>query len=87
MCRKIAVAQPEPGLLDAVRLQLRLRIPGFVDPTPTAHRVDPAGQCVHDRVEVRADAQPMQGDVVRRVGDHGDGVRWRDGIEDALGEP
>ena len=66
----IAVAEGEPGGLDAVGGQLLHHPPALVLPPPTAYRIPAAAEGVHDRVEVRADPQTMQGDVVSSVGNH-----------------
>jgi hypothetical protein len=70
--REVLVAEREPvraGLVggelgpDAMRLRV---------PPPALVLVDAAAQGVHDGVQVRADAQAEQRDVVARVPDHGD---------------
>jgi hypothetical protein len=68
--REVAVAESEPGRLDAVRLELLLGPPGLVPPSPPAVGVDPAAEGVHDRVEVGAHLEPVEPQVVGGVGDH-----------------
>ena len=71
--REVTVAQPEPGRLDAVRRQLLLGVPRLVAATPPALGVDAVAQGVHDRVEIGADLEAVQPDVVGGVRDDGDG--------------
>jgi hypothetical protein len=66
---QVAVAEPEPGRLDAVRRQLLLGVPGLVEPSPAAFVVDPRAEGVHDRVQVGAHLEAEQPDVIGRVGD------------------
>src|SRR4029453_15606898 len=68
----IAIAKGEPDRLDAVRGQPRPPPPVFILTSPTAYRISPPTEGVHDRVEVRADPQTVQGDVIRSIGDHRD---------------
>ena len=68
----VAIAEREPGRLHPVRGQLLHHPPALVMATPTAYPISATAQRVHDRVEVRADAESVQGDVVSGVGDHGE---------------
>ena len=70
--RDVAVAQPEPRRLDAVRLQVLLGVEGLVAATPPALEVDALAEGVHHGVEVGADLEPVDPQVVGRVGDDGD---------------
>ena len=69
---EVAVAEAEPLRLGPVCRELALDSVGLVRPTPALVLVDATAKGVHDRVEVRADAQPEQRDVVTGVADHGD---------------
>ena len=80
---EVAVAEPEPGLRLAVRRQLLLGVPGLVGASPAAVGVDAAAERVHDRVEVGADPQAEEPDVVGGVRDDGDLVVGPDGVPDA----
>ena len=86
----VAVAEAEPGRLDAVRRQLLLDAPGLVAPAPAALGVDAVAEGVHHGVEVGADLEPVDPQVVGGVGDDRDlrvgrhagqraGARWRAG--------
>src|SRR6476660_2977408 len=44
--------------------------------TPAAYSISATAQRVHDRVEVRADAESVQRDVVGGVGDHREPCGW-----------
>ena len=84
MRRQIGVADAEPRLL-AVGRHHRQSVPGLVGQAPTGGRVGPAGQRVHERIEVRADVQAPELEVVSRVADHGKGI-GRQGAVQALGQ-
>ena len=62
----------EPRSLCAVAGQFAGDRPGLVRPTPAALQVGGTGQRVHARVQVRADLQVVQPDVVGGVDDRGD---------------
>ncbi len=82
----VAVAEGEPERLDLVRPQLVQHLPGLAGPAPAAFDVVAAAEGVQHGVEVRADPQPVEGDVVGGVHDDGDlGVRVC--RPDAGGEP
>jgi hypothetical protein len=70
MGRKVAVAETEPRHRLAVGPELFLDRERLVGAPPTLSLCDAAAERVHHRVEVRADAQPVQGDVVTGVADH-----------------
>ena len=70
--RDVEVAQPEPRRLGAVGRQLVLDAPGLVLASPAALVVRPVAQRVHDAVQVGADAQAVQRDVVAGVDDRGE---------------
>ena len=67
----VAVAEPEPGRLHAVRRELGLHAPGLVASAPAALGVDPVAEGVHHGVEVGADLEPVHPQVVGGVGDDG----------------
>ena len=91
---EVAVAEPEPGGRDVVRLQLLAGVERLVLPAPAALLVDAAAERVHHRVEVGADAQAVHRDVVAGVDDDrqlgvGDGrlqAAQEPGAADAAGE-
>jgi hypothetical protein len=66
---EVAVAEAEPRRIGAVGGQFLLDRPGLGGAAPAALLVDAAAQGVDDRVEIRADAQAVQRDVVAGV-DH-----------------
>jgi len=73
---EVSVTQPEPLGLHAVRRELALHGMRLVVTAPALGLVDAAAEGVHHGVEVGADPQPEQGDVVAGVADDGDlGVR------------
>jgi hypothetical protein len=65
---QVAVAEAEPRLLHAVRRELLLGVPGLVGAAPAALGVDAAAEGVHHGVEVGADLQPVEPEVVGGVG-------------------
>ena len=68
MDAEIEVAEPEPAL--AAELATRLeRVPRLVRAAPAACLVQPAGERVEDRVEVRRDVEAEDLDVVADVAD------------------
>ncbi len=69
---EVAVAEPEPGRADAVGCQLFGHGERLLVPAPAPLGGDPPAEGVHDRVEVGADTQAVQGDVVTGVADHRD---------------
>ncbi|MCO5606194.1 hypothetical protein L7F22_060381 [Adiantum nelumboides] len=71
----VAVTQPEPGRLGAVGLQLGLDRPRLVRAAPALLGVDAAAEGVHAGVEIGADPQAVQPDVVADVDHGGDLVR------------
>ncbi|GAA3303034.1 hypothetical protein GCM10020295_50560 [Streptomyces cinereospinus] len=83
---EVPVAQAEPLRPHAVRRELLLQVEGLVGPPPALLLVDAAAERVHHRVEVRADLQPEEVDVVTGVADDGD-VRVRHGPLQAAQEP
>src|SRR3954470_11708152 len=70
----VEVAEAEPGRLGAVRGELVLDPPRLALPAPAPLAVVNAGQRVHDAVEVGADPQTVQRDVVAGVDDGDDFV-------------
>ena len=66
---EVPVAQPEPLRLDPVGRELLLDREALIGPPPALLLVDAAAERVHDGVEVGADAEAEQGDVVARVHD------------------
>ena len=88
---EVAVAEAEPGRPHAVRRQLVLDHEGLVGAAPALLLVDAAAEGVHHGVEVGADPQPEQRDVVAGVADDGDveGLvgAWRHRGEQAAQEP
>ena len=70
--REVAVAEPEPLGPHPVGGQLLLDGEGLLRTPPPLLLVDAAAQRVHHRVEVGADLQAEQMDVVARVADDGD---------------
>ena len=77
----VLVAQREPRRLGAVAGQFAGDRPGLVRPAPTALQVGGAGQGVHAGVEVRADLQVVQPDVVGGVHDRRDLMGARRSVE------
>jgi hypothetical protein len=69
---EIPVAKGEPGWPRAIGGQLIADGEGLVGSPPALFGVDAAAQGVHHGVQVWADAQAEQRDVVARVADHGD---------------
>ena len=70
---EVAVAEAEPLRHGAVRGELLLHGVRLVDAPPALLLVDAAAEGVHHRVQVGADPQAEQGDVVAGVADDGDG--------------
>ena len=68
----VTVAEGEPGRAGAVGGQLVADGERLVGAPPALLGVDPAAEGVHDGIQVRADAQAMQRDVVAGVADDGD---------------
>jgi hypothetical protein len=65
-------------LVGAVGCELVTDGKPLVGPAPALIGMDTAPECVHNRVKVGADPQPMQGDVVAGIADDGNlGVRQR----------
>ena len=74
----VEVAEAEPARFGAVGGQLLRDPPALTGPSPAAFGVVRAGQGVHHAVQVGADPQAVQGDVVAGVDDRGDvGIRVR----------
>src|SRR5262249_9731605 len=82
---EVLVAEAEPGGA-AVALEALHRAPGLVAQAPAPLGVDGVGQRVDDRVEVGADVQPVEVDVVADVDDGGDQL-GRHHLHDAGQEP
>ena len=68
----VLVAEAEPGGLGAVGGELLLHRPGLADAAPAPFRVRAGAQRVHDAVQIRADPQTVQGDIISDVDDGGD---------------
>ena len=68
----VPVAEAEPRRLAAVRRELLLDAPGLRAAAPPAVGVDAVAEGVHHGVQVGADLEPVQPQVVGGVGDHGD---------------
>jgi len=69
---EVPVAEREPVRAGAVGGEFGADAERLAVPPPALVLVDAAAQGVHDRVQVRADPQAEQGDVVARVPDDGD---------------
>lgn len=69
---QISVAEAEPIRFCVVGPQLLGGVESLLGPTPRPLLVDSAAQRVHHRVEVGADLQAEQPDVVADVADDGD---------------
>jgi hypothetical protein len=69
---EVEVAEPEPLGHGAVGRELALHTVALVRAAPALPLVDAAAQGVHERVEVRADPQAEQADVVAGVADDGE---------------
>ncbi len=76
---EVAVAEPEPPGLDTEGAQLGHDLAAVTLPTPALLLVDGAAQRVEDGVQVRADPQAEERDVVAGVADHRDPRRVRPG--------
>lgn len=85
MRREVTVAEPEPLGSHAVRGEFLLDGEGLVGTSPALLLVDATAEGVHHRVEVGADLQPEQMDVVTGVADDSD-VRVRRGLLEATQE-
>jgi hypothetical protein len=87
---RVAVTQPEPVGLHAVRRELVLDRERLVLAAPPALDADAVAEGVHHGVEVRADLQPEEADVVAGVSDDRD-LRARGRrtqvVQEAAGEP
>ena len=68
MHRKIAVAQPEPGLAADRRQRFHER-PGLVMTAPAELRIGKPGQRVHHRVDVGRNGEPEMVEIIARIGD------------------
>ena len=73
----VAVAEPEPRRVGAVGLELLADRPGLLRAAPAALGVDARAEGVHAGVEVRADPQAVQPDVVADVDHRADRVARR----------
>jgi hypothetical protein len=73
--RDVEIAEAEPSRLHPVRRQLVANSPGLLGPAPTPFRVDTTPEGVHDAVQIGADSQPVQRDVVAGIHDRYDFVR------------
>ena len=69
---EIFVAQPEPLGSNAIGGKFVLDDEGFALTSPAALVADPTAEGVHDRIEIRADLQSMESDVVAVVHDDGE---------------
>ena len=65
---EVTVPEPEPGRC-AVAFEHRGRVPGLVTEPPAGRVVREPGERVHDRVEVGADREPVELEVVPGVDD------------------
>ncbi len=79
----VPVAQGEPVRPGAIGGQLGQHGERLVGPAPASLLADAPAQGVHHGVEVRADVQAEQDDVVAGVADHGDLGVGRGGLEAA----
>src|SRR5690606_34598716 len=79
MRRDVLVAERKPTRLGLVRRQFGAYGPRLIGPSPTAFRVRATAQRVHHAVQVGADAQPVQRDVIAHVhhGGHGGAAALR----------
>ncbi len=68
----VPIAQTEPGGFHPVGGELLLDREGLVGPAPALLLVDPTPQGVHHGVQVGADPETEEGDVVTGVADDGD---------------
>src|SRR5215217_1508000 len=75
----ILITEGEPGRLDAVGPKLLHDSPALVLPTPAAYRIPASPEGVHDRVEIGADSEAVQGDVIGGISNHSE-VRGRIGV-------
>jgi hypothetical protein len=66
---QVTITEREPRRPNSVRRQLIQYGPALVPPPPSPDGIMPVAQRIHDRVEVRADAEPVHSDVIGRVGD------------------
>src|SRR5690606_29767559 len=69
---EVAVTEGEPVRLRSVGGELASHGEGLVGPAPALPLLNAAAERVHDGVEVGADVQAVQNDVVGGVADHGD---------------
>jgi len=86
---RVPVTEPEPAGLHAVRRQLLLDREGLVLASPAALDADAVAEGVHHRVEVGADLQAEESDVVTGVADDGHlgtGRRRAQVVQQAAGE-
>ena len=89
MGRGVAVAEPKPVGLHAVRSQLGLDRKGFILAAPTTFDADATAEGVHHGVQVGADLQSKKADVITGIGDNGDfGIRFqgREMVQQPTGE-
>ncbi len=82
---EVAVAEPEPLGADAVRREFLLDVEALVGTAPALLLVDATAEGVHHGVEVGADLEAEQMDVVTGVADHRD-VRVGRGLLEATQE-
>ena len=80
---EVPVAQAEPVRTNAVGRQFGQHRVGLTGPAPALLLVDAAAQRVHHGVQVRADVQAEQADVVSGVADDGDPGRGDRGLQAA----
>jgi hypothetical protein len=79
----VPVAEAEPVWPGAVGGELGQHGEGLLIPAPPLLLADAAAERVHDGVEVRADVQPEQADVIARIADDGDLGQRRGGLQAA----
>src|SRR5258706_10564801 len=83
MRREVTVTEAEPARAGAIGGELGQDGEGLVGAPPALLLVDPAAQRVHDGVQVGADVQAEQVDVVAGVADDRDLGIWRGGLQAA----
>ncbi len=88
MDRQVHVAELEPVRPAQLR-DLGHRPPAFPTAPPAPLPIDPAGQPIHDGIEVGADRQPEVNEIITRIADDRQLIGGQDGGQslDELGAP